>query len=413
MVFERVQVEKGIRQIGPGRLQVQVFVRRDPVTGKQRFKNETTTKGIADARRVRARLTTEVAHGKHGGTSGTLGALLDEWLATAVRLGRSPTTVAENRRKIEKVIRPGLGSVRLDKVTPHALDAFYGRLLDNGTSPATVLAYHRILAAALHQGERWGWIDRNPARLATPPSVPKKVLHVPPPERVRELIDRAAASRNPDNATLITFAALSGLRRGELCALRWTDIDWNDSAITVSRALWQTPNGWGVKDPKTHQVRRLLLGDATLSVLRLRWMLAQARTSEAAIQLVRDAYVFSPVLDGTEPILPSTVTHAFTRLCKQAENDAATRLHVKASNLSAKERWPYRFHDLRHYTATELFREGHHARTVADRLGHADPALTLRIYTHDTEDQARAAATSIEGGILRRAPSASGPAETL
>jgi integrase len=156
---------------------------------------------------------TEVDQGKHGGTTGSLGSLLSEWLETSERLGRSPSTIAENRRKIEKVIRPELGGVRLDKVTPHTLDGFYGRLLDVGTSPATVLAHHRILAAALHQGERWGWIDRNPARLATPPSVPKKALHVPPPERVRELIDRAAASRNPDNATLITFAALSGLRR--------------------------------------------------------------------------------------------------------------------------------------------------------------------------------------------------------
>jgi integrase len=413
MAFKRVQVEKGIRQVGPDRLEVQVFVGRDPVTQKMRFKSATTTKGIADARRLRARLMTEVDQGKHGGTTGSLGSLLSEWLATSERLGHSPNTIAENRRKIEKVIRPELGAVRIDKVTPHTLDAFYGRLLDGGTSPATVLAYHRILAAALHQGERWGWIDRNPARLATPPSVPKKTLHVPPPERVRELIDRAASSRNPDNATLITFAALSGLRRGELCALRWADIDWIDSAITVSRALWQTPNGWGVKDPKTHQVRRLLLGDATLAVLRLRWTLAQARASDADIELVRDAYVFSSVLDGTEPTLPSTVTHAFTRLCKQAENDTASRLHIKASELPAKERWPYRFHDLRHYTATELFREGHHARTVADRLGHADPALTLRIYTHDTEDQARAAALSIEGGILAHALSLPGTGEKL
>jgi integrase len=362
MAFKRVQVEKGIRQVGPDRLEVQVFVGRDPVTQKMRFKSATTTKGIADARKLRARLTTEVAHGKHGGTSGTLGALLDEWLATAVRLGRSPTTVAENRRKIEKVIRPELGGVRLDKLTTHALDAFYGRLLDGGTSPATVMAYHRILAAALHQAERWGWIDRNPATLASPPSVPHKALQVPPPERVRELIERAAASRNPDTATIVTFAALSGLRRGELCGLRWSDVDWADSSVNVARAIWQTTDGWGVKDPKTHQIRRLIVGEATLAVLGVQWAKARDLALAADVELSADAYVFSLEVTGSKPLMPATVSQAFTRLCKQAERDAAARLEIAVSDVPGAERWPYRFHDLRHYTATELFRRSANER---------------------------------------------------
>jgi integrase len=395
-------VEKGIRQVGPDRLEVQVFVGRDPVAQKMRFKSATTSRGIADARRLRARLITEVDQGKHGSTTGTLGSLLDEWVAAGVRLGRSPKTLAEYRKKIESTIRPELGTVRLDKVTPHTLDAFYGRLLDGGTSPATVMHHHRILAAAFHQGERWGWVDRNPATLASPPSVPRKELQVPPPERVRELIERAAASRNPDTAVLITFAALSGLRRGELCGLQWRDVDWSGAAVTVSRSLWQTNDGWGLKDPKTHQVRRLLLGDATVAVLAGRWKQARDSAASVDLELTADAFVFSPSLDGSTPLLPDTATQAFNRLCRLAERDRAGARGIPVAQLPSEERWPYRLHDLRHYVATELFREGHHARTVADRLGHADPALTLRVYTHDTEDQARAAATSIESSVLQR-----------
>jgi integrase len=71
-------------------------------------------------------------------------------------------------------------------------------------------------------------------------SGPDKGLTVPPPERVRASIDKAAASRSPEWATIITMAALSGLRRGELCGLQWGDIDWKESALTVSRSIWQT-----------------------------------------------------------------------------------------------------------------------------------------------------------------------------
>jgi integrase len=393
-------VEKGIRQVGPDRLEVQVFVGRDPVAQKMRFKSATTSRGIADARRLRARLITEVDQGKHGSTTGTLGSLLDEWVAAGVRLGRSPKTLAEYRKKIESTIRPELGTVRLDKVTPHTLDAFYGRLLDGGTSPATVMHHHRILAAAFHQGERWGWVDRNPATLASPPSVPRKELQVPPPERARTLIELAGASRNPETAVIVGFAALTGLRRGELCGLQWGDVDWPGAAIAVRRSIWQTAAGWGEKDPKTHQVRRLLIGEHTLGILADR---ARTAAELAELELGPATYVFSPDLDGARPVMPGTVTQAFSRLCRRAEQDSAKRRGVVVADLRAADRWPYRFHDLRHYTATELFSAGHHARTVADRLGHADPALTLRVYTHDTEDQARAAATSIEAGIVPRA----------
>ncbi len=115
----------------------------------------------------------------------------------------------------------------------------------------------------------------------------------------------------------------------------------------------------------------------------------------AEVELVDDACVLSPAIDGSLPMNPSTITQAFSRLCRRMEVPAKKA----GKKLRPKDSWPYRFHDLRHYTATEMFRAGHHARTVADRLGHADPALTLRVYTHGTEDQAVAAAASLEMGL--------------
>jgi len=142
-----------------------------------------------------------------------------------------------------------------------------------------------------------------------------------------------------------------------------------------------------VKDPRSHQVRRLVLGEQTMGVLTGRYKRVSDNVAIAEISLSPDAYVISPDFDGSKPMLPGAVTLAFRRLY----NTMAEKTN---------DEWPYRFHDLRHYTATELFRAGHNARTVADRLGHADPSLSLRVYTHDTADQPQLAAESIEVGIL-------------
>jgi integrase len=386
--------DSGIREKQPGVWEVRVHVARDPVTGRLRQVSRTTRKGIADARRIRARLITEVAEGKHGADHATLANLLDEWVMHGERLGRSPSTIAGYRGKIDTGIRPALGNVGLDRLTARHLDRWYAELHRQGTSAAMVTQYHRIISAALHQAERWGWVERNVARLAQPPSVPRKELTVPPPERVRALIDEAASSRAPENASVITLAALTGLRRGELCGLRWADVDWQESSITVRRSIWQTPDGWGVKDPKTHQIRRLLLGEHAMSVLAGRWKRFQDACSLMELEPTPEAYIFSLDITGDLPIMPNTLTQSFSRLCRRMEERAA------AAEPPRIERWPYRFQDLRHYTATELFRAGHNPKTVADRLGHADAALTLRVYTHGTEDQARAAATALESGLL-------------
>ena len=397
--FKPVTVEKGIRQIGPSRWEVRVYVRRNPETGKVEHVNRNTTKGIADARKIRARLTTEVDQGLHGRNSGTFGAILDDWLRDG-RQGRAATTLDGYRTNIESTIRPALGAIMLDKLTAKDLDAFYADLIRDGTSPAMVMHHHRVISAALRQAEKWGSVPASVARNATPPRVPVKALTIPPPERVRDLIDAAGRSRTPEMSTIIMIAALTGMRRGEIAGLRWTDIDWQGSSLTVHRSVWQTKEGWGHKDPKTHQVRRLVLGELAMKVLASRKMRVDGAVGLAEIRLAEDAYVFSDALDGARPVMPNTLTNRFKNLCRKMEEPALEVATQEGRDLRADERWSYRFHDLRHYTATELMRSGHNARTVADRLGHSDPALTLRVYTHNTDDQAVAAAASLEAGMI-------------
>src|SRR5665213_4038168 len=183
--------------------------------------------------------------------------------------GPQPKTLHEYKRKIDTSIRPKLGAKALDKLTAHDLDKLYARQLAGGLSPSTVLYHHRIIGAALKQGRKWGWVDRNVAEDATPPAARKTETKVPSPEQVTALISEAArpSARNPELATIVILAALTGMRRGELCGLQWGDIDWQSAAVVVRRSIWQTPDGIVTKGPKSHQARRLVLGEQAMVVL--------------------------------------------------------------------------------------------------------------------------------------------------
>jgi len=207
---------------------------------------------------------------------------------------------------------------------------------------------HRIISAALRQGRKWGWVTSNVADDATAPTPRKTELSVPSPDQVSALIREAArpASRAPEMAAVITLAALTGMRRGELCGLRWSDVDWRGSSVTVRQSIWQTSDGIGTKVPKTHQTRRLLLGEQAMAVLADRL----ARAQLAKVKLPTDGYIFSPDVDGANPRHPDTVTQAFTRLCRRMEAPALERLREtrpKATrvNLAPADRWDYRLHD--------------------------------------------------------------------
>jgi len=402
-----------MREKAPGRWELRVFVGKDAVTGKPKqisrvyiAPRREPGAGKREAAKQLAALVAEVERGGHGGGTSTFGALLDEWTAHGERMGRSPKTLYEYRRKIDKRIRPALGAKRLDKLTAHDLDRFYAAQLATGLGERSVHHLHRMISAALRQGRKWGMVKTNVADDATPPTPQKTELSVPSPAQVSALIREAArpSSRSPELASVITLAVLTGMRRGELCGLRWSDVDWKGSAVTIRQSVWQTSEGIGTKAPKTHQTRRLLLGEHTMAVLAGRLDRAKAEAKMAKVKLPADGYIFSPDVDAASPTRPDSVTQAFTRLCRRMEAPALAHLREtkpKASrvNLAPADRWDFRLHDLRHYTATQLFAAGLNPKTVADRLGHADPSITLRVYTANTDAQAQEAADSLEAGL--------------
>ena len=181
-----------------------------------------------------AKLVTEVEAGQATRSHPTsVAEQLDRWL-TDISPTRSAYTVKEHRRCIEHDIKPALGWVRLDKLTARQLDEFYHDLLARGLSPSSVRRFHSVLHAALDRAVKWGMIPSNPADRATPPGLTRTTVSAPAVSDVQRLI-AAAEESSPILALAIVLAAVTGGRRGELCALRWSDVNW-ERRLLRSRA---------------------------------------------------------------------------------------------------------------------------------------------------------------------------------
>lgn len=385
-----------IRERSPGHYELRAF---NAATGRQITKTYVGKPRLAkakgwprDVQKALAELVTDVQAGRYGGNDATLGYLLDEWIRHGERArGRSPSTIHGYRAKAKRITAAPIGGKTVSKLTGKDLDDFYLQLADEGVSPATVAHYHRIIRAALYQAKRWGWVNENVATNATVAAAPRPTMHVPTIEQARALVLRADKTISPDLGPILLFSMLTGTRRGELCGIRWSDIDWSGRVVTIRRSVYQIRSTWGVKDTKTHAERRVALDDLGLAVLSARRERALDEAAAAGAELIDDAYVWSAQVDGRTPRTPNSLTRAFHRLCRTMEAEALAAGRV--------ESWPFRLHDLRHWSATQLIGQGYDPRTVASRLGHADPSVTLRVYAHALEERDRDAAEGL-GRVL-------------
>ena len=318
----------------------------------------------------------EVDAGNRASGSTTVDQLLDQWLDHCDVIGRSPTTVRKYRYIAETVVRPELGSIKLTKLGARDLDRLYAKLTAKGNAPATVRRVHALIGAALHQAERWELVDRNVARRAQPPEVRTKRVAAPSVDEVKRLLS-VAEQADTGLAVMLTLAATTGARRGELCGLRWGDVDWQGATLTIERSIYEVQGGgWAVKDTKTHQERTIGLDDFTIAVLKRHRQEVDALAHGLGLEVRDDGYLFSRSPVGSEPVLPSVVTHFTAKVAKGA--GVVTHLHA-----------------LRHFSATQAIASGFDPVTVGSRLGHADPSITLRVYAHALERRDRELANSL------------------
>jgi len=367
---------------GSGTWRAKVFLGQD-ANGRQRYLTRTIhgTRREADAQLRQLILEAGLAHET---SHATMDDLASKWLELASAT-LSPTTLREYRRLLAKIILPQFGSVKVRAIRPSDLDTFYASLRRRGVSGRPLSAQsvhhvHALIRRLLNQALKWGWILTNPALNASPPRVDRVELEVPDVETVAMIID-FAQERNPDIACFLRLAAVTGARRGELCAIRWRDFG-KSGALSIKHAIVDGRNDELIeKGTKTHASRKLVIDALTLRVVESQRERCEERSKACGRRFSRNNFVFASSLDGSVPWRPHRVTLAFRRLCDE--------LGVSG----------VRLHDLRHFTATQLLASGVPVKTVAGRLGHANAATTLNVYAHALES-ADAEAAHMLGKIL-------------
>ena len=362
-----------LREREPGVWELRVRAGRDPLTGKYRQVSRTFRGGKRQAQTALALFAAEVARGLEGGTDADVSVLLDRWIEQLELVGRSPKTVEGYRSLARARLKPALGHIKLAKLSPADLDRFYRALRQEGLAPTTVRHCHAALATALRQAVKWGWIDRSPADRASPPGVPHTDVKPPTADEVVALFEELERVDH-DLASMVYVAATTGCRRGELCGLRWSDIDVDAGTLVVRRSITDTKAGVVEKDPKTHRARRIALDDATVAVLVGQRERMAKRAQLWGLELGGDTSVWSQHVACEEPWRPGRVTDAFRTV----------RSRVGLQHVD--------FHHLRHFAATTLAGAGVDIRTIAGRLGHANPAVTLKTYAHFLDATDRQAA---------------------
>lgn len=183
---------------------------------------------------------------------------LDELLAAHIdhleARGREARTIEGYRSVARQVAKDKIGRMPVAKIGVKTLDDYYVRLKAHGLAPGSVQRYHALMRAAFRQAMAWDWVPRNPVQLATPPSARRVGRRIPRSEVVAALIEEALSSRSPENGVALRLLAATGARRGEVCGLRWNDIDLETGALTIRSAIAQMADGTLVeKEPKSHQ----------------------------------------------------------------------------------------------------------------------------------------------------------------
>lgn len=353
---------------GSGTWRAKVFLGQD-ANGRQRYLTRTIhgTKREADAQLRELMLEAGLAHGTSQATVDDLAA---KWLEMAAET-LSPSTLREYRRLLEKIILPQFGSMKVRAIRPSDLDSFYARLRRRGVSGRplsgqSVHHVHALIRRLLNQALKWGWIMVNPAINASPPHVHRRELEIPNAEVVMQIIN-FAEERNPDIACFLRLAAITGARRGELCAIRWRDFD-KLGMLSIKHSIVDGNNNELIeKGTKTHASRKVSIDPMTMVAVDAQQERCEARSKECGSKFSRNNFVFAGTLDGSLPWRPHRVTLVFGRLCRELGIEGV------------------RLHDLRHFTATQMLAAGVPVKTVAGRLGHANAATTLNVYAHALE----------------------------
>ncbi len=378
MAKRRSNGEGNIRKRKDGRWEGRYTAGFDPATGKQVFKNvlgktqnevkEKLKKALEESQKLDFTRT-----GKY-----TVSQWMEEWFENVCKIKVRPSSHQTYRGYIDHHITPYIGKTPIEKLSTMDLQKLCRKLMDKGRverieaekqpkglSAKTIRNIMQIISSAMDFAVAQKIITENPCKAVELPKVEKQEMQTIPAEQLQAFLTEAKAS----GVYEMYYIELStGLRRGELLGLKWSDIDWNNAVITVRRQVARV-NGEITEAPlKTkNSYHRVSISPQAIEVLKQQ----KAKTNSE--------YVFPSPTGG--PISPDSVNNMLKRVLARAGIPKV------------------RFHDLRHTFATIALQNGVDIKTVSSILGHFSAGFTLDTYAHVTTAAQKEAAATI-GNVL-------------
>lgn len=310
------------------------------------------------------------------------------WIKAAAATSLAAKTAERYGQLIEGQILPWLGRVPLQRLSAQHIGTWHADLLSKGgqegraLSARTVGHAHRVLHKALVDATKREVLSRNAAALVPPPRVVSEEIEILSDEDAKRVLE---TMKDTPIYTQVVVLLSTGLRRGELLGLRWSDIDLTGRSLQVERAVEKTKaNGLRLKPPKTKQGRRrITLPETAVDVLREhRKRQLEMRMALGLGKLTDSSLVFGNV-EGS-----------------LADPD---KLSKDWHRLSAARGLPkVHLHALRHSHASALIAAGLDVVTVSRRLGHANPTITMNTYAHAFHRGDESAAQAIDSLFAKR-----------
>lgn len=306
--------------------------------------------------------------------SQTVEQFLAHWLEHTVKRNARPRSYESFEIIIRKHLIPDLGRIRLEKLTPQHVQRLLDEKLKSGLAPQTVVHIRTTLRSALTQALKWELVTRNVAALVDPPKIARHEIRPFDLADARRFLDIAKGTRL---GALYMVALTSGLRKGELLALKWENVDLERAEVRIVESLQRVGGALVTSETKTERSRRTLALPASVIAALRAHRVRQLEERLAAGPAWKDhGLVFSSRV-GT-PIEPRNLTRDFERVLRLAQ---VPRI---------------RFHDLRHSAASLLLAQGTPLRTIMEQLGHSLITLTANTYAHVMPAAMREAADTMD-----------------
>ncbi|WP_018249051.1 tyrosine-type recombinase/integrase [Orenia marismortui] len=378
-----------IRKQGENTWEITISTGKDPVTGKYGRIYETVQGNKTQAKKRMMELEYELEHSTYIKPSElTLSELLHQWYQDYAQTNLAPSTQEYYDIIINSHIIPLLGGIKISDLEPMHIQRYLSEKLRNGRldgksgglSNKSVKRHYTVINQVLKYAAKLQVIENNPAKYVDPPKPENPEIQALKQEELEKILDIAKGWIHD----FIYIAAFTGMRRGELLALRWKDVNFKDKSLQIRQSVSKLSGGRLIyREPKTKSSIRLIsIDDDIVKILKCRNKEQKENKLKLGSQY-NNKYNLVFAKENGDPYLPLYTTRQFNKVAEKA-------------NLSN-----FRLHDLRHTHATLMLQAGIHPKIVQERLGHSSITQTLDTYSHITPSMQRTAVQKLKDSLKK------------